>query len=85
MSDYVDTILLKHFRFHTGFRKRDNKQYCFFIIPEKWKSIIDKRKLFAALLTDLSKAFYYFLHDLLLVGLDAYGFTFKELKLIRSY
>ena len=37
--------------FHTGFRKGDNKQYCFLIILEKWKSFVDKRKLFAVFFT----------------------------------
>ena len=36
---------------------------------EKWKSAIDNRKMFDELLTDLSKAFDCFSHDLLIAKL----------------
>ena len=39
---------------------------------EKRKSIVDKKRNFGALLTDLSKAFAWLLHDLLLATLNAY-------------
>ena len=42
---------------------------------EKWKRNIDKGKLYPALLTDLSKAFDYIVHDFLIAQLEAYSFS----------
>ena len=52
---------------------------------EKWKKSVDNRGAFGALLTDLSKAFDYLPHELLIAKLDAYGFNKSSLKLIHSY
>ena len=52
---------------------------------EKWKSAVDKGKLFSALLTDICKAFDCLSHYHLLAKLHAYGFSFSALKLIHSY
>ena len=41
--------------------------------------------MFGALLTDLSKAFDYLNHELLIAKLNAYGFTLPALKLIHNY
>ena len=52
---------------------------------EKWKNSADKDKTFGALVTDLSKAFDCFPHDLIIVKLNAYGFSLSASKLIRNY
>ena len=52
---------------------------------EKWKSAVDKRKSFGALLTDLSKAYDCLSRELLLAKLHAYGFSIAALRLIYSY
>ena len=52
---------------------------------EKWKKSVDNGSSFRALLTDLSKAFAFLPHELLIVKLDAYGFDKSSLKLIHSY
>ena len=52
---------------------------------EKWKSAVDKKRNFVALLTDLSKAFDCLPHDLLLANLNAYGFSLPALRLVQSY
>ena len=52
---------------------------------EKWKSTVDNRKVFGALLTDLSKAFDYLSHDLLIAKLNTYGFGIAALRLIQNY
>ena len=52
---------------------------------EKSKSTIDNRKMFGALLTDLSKAFDRLSHDLLIAKLNAYGFSIAALRLVQNY
>ena len=69
----------------SGFRKGYNMQYSLLKMLEKSKSAVDKGKSFSALLTDLSKAFYFISHDLLLAKLHAYGFSFSALKSIPRY
>ena len=52
---------------------------------EKWKSVVDNKKVFGAVLTDLSKAFDCLSHDLLVAKLDAYGFSTAALRLVQNY
>ena len=51
---------------------------------EKWKSATDSNKL-GALLTDLSKAFGYLSHDLLIAKLNVYGLNMSSLRFLHSY
>ena len=41
---------------------------------EKWKKVVDNGGVFETLLTDLSKAFDYILHDFIITKLETYGF-----------
>ena len=52
---------------------------------EKWKNAVDKGKVFAALLTDFSKAFDCLRHELIIAKLNAYGFKLPVLKLMHNY
>ena len=52
---------------------------------EKWKGAVDDKKVFGAFLTDLSKAFDYLSHELIIAKLNAYGFSFPAPKLIYDY
>ena len=52
---------------------------------EKWKRTIDNGKVFGALLTDLSKAFDYIPHELIIGKWNGYGFTLPALKLISNF
>ena len=52
---------------------------------EKMKKIIDNEGVFAAVLTDLSKAFNYIPHGLLIAKLNAFGFDKKSLSFISAY
>ena len=52
---------------------------------EKWKRAVVNGMAFGLLLTDLSKAFDYLSHELLLAKLHAFGFSFAVLRLIHSY
>ena len=54
-------------------------------MSEKWKSTIDNRKTFDALLTDVSKAFDCLSNDLSMAKLNAYGFSIDVLKLMQNY
>ena len=54
-------------------------------MPEKWKQSVHGGKVFGALLTDLSKAFDCLDHELLIVKLNAYGFSLPALRLINDY
>ena len=52
---------------------------------EKWKSTIDNGKIFGALLTELSKAFDWISHELIIAKFNAYRFTLPALNLIKNY
>ena len=60
-------------------------QHCLTVMIESMCKALDKGKIAAALLTDLSKAFDCILHDLLIAKMHAYGFNLGSLKLINSY
>ena len=51
----------------------------------KWKKAVDNNKVFGALLTDLSKAFYCICHDLFVAKLNAQGLSFPALKMMQDY
>ena len=52
---------------------------------ESWKETADKNKAFGALMTNLSKAFDYLNHELLIAKLQAYGTDLSSLKLLQDY
>ena len=80
IGDFMENLFSK---FQCGFRKGYNTQQCIIALTEKWKSAIDKGKSFGALPTDLSKAFDYLPHELLIAKLHAYGFSLTTLSLVR--
>ena len=52
---------------------------------EKWKHALDKGKKVDTIFMDLSKALDTLNHNLLLVKLNAYGFSFNAIKFIQNY
>ena len=72
-------------KYQYGFRKGFSTQQCLLALLEKWKRSIDRGKVFGALLPDLSKSFDCLNHDLLIVKLNAYGFSLPALRLIHDY
>ena len=82
ISEYFEKILSKY---QCGFRKGYSAQHSLLTMLEKWKKALDNKKVFGALLTDLSKAFDCLSHDLIIAKLNAYGFSMAALRLIQSY
>ena len=69
LSNHFQNILSD---FQFGFRKGFSAQHCLLLMTEKWKAAVDNKKVFGALLTDLSKAFDWISRDLLIAKLNAY-------------
>ena len=79
ISEYFEQFLSKY---QCGFRKGFSTQHSLLSMLQKWKSAVDNKKVFGALLTDLSKAFDYLSHDLLITKLNAYGLSMAALRRI---
>ena len=80
---YFDKIIfLKH---QFGFRKNFSTQHVLLVMIEKRKIARDNKEFCAAILTNLSKAFYRICHDFLIAKLGAYRFDQNALKLIYDY
>ena len=62
-----------------------NTQTALLSLIEKWKSILYKKRLLWGSVDGSSKAFDTIIHELLIVKLDAYGFSKKSLELILDY
>ena len=82
ISPYFDSVFSK---FQCGFRKGFNAQHCLLTMVEKWCKTLDEGGETGAVLTDLSKAFDCYDHNLLIAKLNAYGFEKRSLKFIHSY
>ena len=82
MQNYFNNTLSKY---QCGFRKGYNAQHCLIALIEKWKQSVDNGGAFGTLMTDLSKAFNYLSHELLIAKLDAFGFDKMSLKLVHNY
>ena len=79
---FFDNLLSKQ---QCGFRKGYSTQQCLLALLEKWKRAVDSGQIFAALLTDLSKAFDCLDHELLIAKLNPYGVSLPALKLVQDY
>ena len=82
MSDYFNDVLSKY---QCGFRKSFSAQNYLLYMIETIPETRDNHRVFAAVMTDLSKAFHWIFHELLVVKLHAYGFDGSSLKVIISY
>ena len=71
--------------FLCGFRKGYNTQHVLLRLMNKLNTSLDKRQKVGLFMMDLSKAFDFVPHDLLIAKLDAYGFERDALQLIYSY
>ena len=69
----------------SGFRKGYCTQHVLFRGIETWKQFLDSRCVVGTVLMDLSKAYDYIPHDLLIAKLEAYGLDKNSLRLMLSY
>ena len=81
VSSFFENIFSKY---QTGFRKSFSRQSCLVAMIEKFKRSLDQGGEYAALLTDLSKAFDCLPHDLIIAKLHAYRFDKASISLIHS-
>ena len=67
-------------KYQCGFGKGFGTQFCVLVMIKKLREIRDNKRVFAAVFTNLSKAFDSILHELLIAELNAYGFDIKSLN-----
>ena len=82
IAKYIETYLSP---FLCGYRKGCCAQYAITSLLEKWRIALDNKGYGGAILMDLSKAFDSLNHQLLIVKLNAYGFTHSSLRLMYSH
>ena len=75
-----------HFsRFVSPYRKNYNTLHVLIRLLEEWRLYLDNNYFVGAVMTDLSKAFDYVPHDLLIAKLEAYGFDNSTIRYVYSY
>ena len=74
---FFDSLLSKY---QCGFRRGYNAQHCLVSLIDKWKKSVDNGGGFGALLTELSKAFDFLPHEILIAKIEAYGFHKSSLN-----
>ena len=79
---YIDEFLSPYL---FGYRKGHSTEQCLTVMLESWRRALDSKESAGAILTDLSKAFDCFNHNLLLAKMDAYGFDISALMFIQNY
>ena len=72
-------------KYQCGFRKDFSAQHPLVAMLERWKGAVNDKKVFGALLTDLSQVFDCLFYELIIAKLNAYGFSLPALKLIHDY
>ena len=68
-----------------GFRKAHSTQHALFRLLQKWQKELDSEGFIGTILMDLSKAYEYLPHDLLIAKLEAYGLGNGSLNLLLDY
>ena len=68
-----------------GYRKKHSTEQCLTIMIEAWGKALDLKHTDGTVLTDLSKAFDWLNHKLLIIKLNSYGIHKDALKFIYNY
>ena len=84
-NQITDFFQDKFSKFLCGFRKGYSTQTALLRLIRNWESFLDQKMVIGTVLIDLSKAYDCIQHNLLLAKLEAYGFSKKSLKLLKSY
>ena len=71
--------------FISAYRKGYSTNYALLWLIENWRAALYSNLFTGTVLMDLSKAFDCIPHDLLIVKLHAYGFSFETLTFLNSY
>ena len=69
----------------SAYRKGYSSEYVLLKAIEDWRAVLDNDESVGCVFMDLSKAFDFIPHRLLLTKLNAYGFTSNACEFIRSY
>ena len=68
-----------------GFRKAHSTQHALFRLIQKCQAELDSGGYVGTILMDLSKAYDYLLHDLLISKLEPYGLDMVSLNFLLDY
>ena len=78
LEQYLNSLLC-------GFRKAHTTQHALFGLVQEWQNELDKSGFLGTILIDLSKAYDYLPHDLLIAKFEAYGIGKSGLNHLLSY
>ena len=79
VNKYLESLLSE---FQCGFRQGFSARRCLLVMVEKMKKTRDTKRVFAAVLTDLSKSFDCIPYGLLITKLNAFSVDKKPLSFI---
>ena len=82
LSNFTDKVLSKFF---SVYKKSYSSNHVLLKLIEVWKKSLGDKNLIGAVLMDLSKAFDYIPHDLLVAKLHAYDLSMDAITFIYSY
>ena len=82
LSNFTDKVLSKFF---SAYKKSYSSNHVLLKLIEVWKKSLGDKNLIGAVLMDLSKAFDYIPHDLLVAKLHGYDLSMDAITFIYSY